>query len=78
MPEISRFYGIVVSMYYNEHRKPHFHASYGRNEVAVAVPSLAVIKGGLPPRALGLLMEWAARHRDDLVENWDRARAGSL
>ena len=76
MPEISRFYGIVVSMYYNEHSGPHFHARYGRAEVAVALPCLAVIKGGLPPRALGLLMEWAARHRDQLAQDWDLARMG--
>jgi len=62
-------------MYYDDHSPPHFHATYGSAKVVVALSDLAVVKGGLPPRALGLLMEWAFQHRDELAENWELARA---
>ena len=74
MPGISRFFGIVVRMFYDDHSPPHFHASYGASKVVVALADLAVVKGEVPPRALGLLMEWAFQHRGELAENWERAR----
>ncbi len=57
MPELSRFYGIVIKMYYNDHAPPHFHANYGGTEVVVQIDTLAVIAGKLAPRATGLVME---------------------
>ena len=75
VPEISRFFGIVVRMYYDDHSPPHFHATYGSFKVVVGLSDLAILKGGLPPRALGLLMEWAVQHRDELAENWRLAAA---
>ena len=63
MPEISRFLGIVIAMYYNEHNPPHFHARYGQ-----------FLAGKLPPKALGLVMEWATLHQDDLMADWVLAR----
>lgn len=75
MPEISRFYGIVVRMFFNDHSPPHFHAQYGEYEVVVAIESRAVIAGELPPRAMGLVAEWASRHQAELRENWEQARA---
>ena len=74
MPEISRFYGITIRMYYNDHAPPHFHAEYGGDEVLVAIDSLAVVAGGLPPRATGLVMEWAALHQAELQNAWVQAR----
>ncbi len=74
MPVISRFYGIAIKMYYADHAPPHFHALYGGNEVVVAIDTLAVIRGRLPPRALGLVMEWAAQHQAELQANWAHAR----
>lgn len=74
MPEISRFYGIVIRMYFDEHPPPHFHAAYGEFELLVNINTLAVISGDLPPRALGLVVEWAALHRDELNNVWERAR----
>jgi hypothetical protein len=59
MPEISRFLGIIVAMFYNDHVPPHFHARYGEHKVEIAIESIAILAGSLPPRALGLLMEWA-------------------
>ena len=74
MPEIARFYGIVIKMFFDEHNPPHFHASYGEHEVLVDINSLAVFAGHLPPRALGLVVEWATQHQDELLGNWKRAR----
>ena len=75
MPEISRFLGIVIAMYYTEHGVPHFHAAYGDAEVSIEVET-AVVHGQLPPRALRLALEWASLHRQELLDNWQRARAG--
>ena len=66
MPEISRFLGIVIAMYYNDHRPPHFHAKYGSEEVLVAIETGELLAGGLSPRAMGLVQEWRERHK----ENW--------
>lgn len=74
MPEISRFLGIIITMYFNEHNPPHFHARYGEHKTEIAIQTLSVIGGKLPPRALGLVMEWAALHRDELMEDWELAR----
>lgn len=74
MPEISRFYGVVIRMYHRDHAPPHLHAEYGGAEALVALDTLAVLEGALPPRALGLVVEWAALHRDELRATWERAR----
>lgn len=60
MPEISRFYGIVIKMYFGDHPPPHFHAEYGEHEAVVGIETLTVIAGRLPPRAIGLVSEWAS------------------
>lgn len=75
MPEVSRFFGLVISMFYNDHRPAHFHARYGEHKALVGIESLTLLRGSLPPRVLGLVVEWATRHRADLLENWDLARA---
>ena len=75
MPEVSRFLGIAVSMYYEEHGLPHFHALYGEHEVSVEVDSGAV-HGSFPRRALRHVLEWAALHKAELMANWQRAREG--
>jgi hypothetical protein len=75
MPEISRFYGIVIKMFYNDHPPPHFHAEYGRDQMLVNIETLAVIAGRLTPRATGLVMEWAGQHQDDLRKVWNQARS---
>lgn len=73
MPEISRFLGIVIRMHFDDHRPPHFHAQYGEFEVEVAIERLEVLEGRLPSRALGLTMEWAAQHQDELLLDWELA-----
>ena len=74
MPEISRFFGIVIRMYYNDHNPPHFHARYGTHEAVVGIDPLAVLAGDLPARAAALVLEWAALHQQELMENWVRLR----
>ena len=74
MPVVSRFYGVTVRMYYNDHAPPHFHAVYGKDEVVVEIESSAVLRGRLSPRAMGMVAEWASLRRDELRANWDRAR----
>lgn len=77
MPRISAFYGIVIWMYHDESPhpgRPHFHARYGDNEASVDIEDLAIVAGGLPNRALRLVVEWARAHQGELRENWDRAR----
>jgi len=74
MPEISRFYGIIIAMFWDEHNPPHFHARYGGHNAALEIESLRLLDGKLPPRALGLVVEWASQHREDLMANWEKAR----
>jgi hypothetical protein len=73
MPEVSRFYGIVIKIFYDDHNPPHFHAEYGEHEVLVNINTLAVLGGGLPARALGLVTEWASLRQHDLRAAWQRA-----
>ena len=73
MPEISRFYGIIIAIFYGDHGPPHFHARYGNYRAAVSIKELTVLEGHLPPRTLGMVIEWAALHRDELLRDWDLA-----
>jgi hypothetical protein len=75
MPEISRFLGIVIGMFYKEHGVPHFHAVYGEHEISFEIESERV-HGQFPPRARRLVVEWAALHKAELLENWQKARQG--
>ena len=75
MPEISRFFGIVVAMYYDDHPPPHFHVRYGEYRAILEIDTAAVLVGDLPYRVLGMVVEWAASHRAALEQNWHRARA---
>jgi len=78
MPTLSRFYGIVVMMFWEgegKHHGPHFHAYHSGREVSVRITDLAVLAGGLAPRAQGMLMEWATLHRAELLTNWELAKA---
>jgi hypothetical protein len=74
MPEISRFLGIVIRMYHNDHSPPHFHAEYGGDRALIDIGTLAVFSGRLPPRVRGLVIEWATLHQQELLADWGRAR----
>jgi hypothetical protein len=71
MPTISVFYGIVIQMFWREHPPPHFHALYGEYEATIDLRDLRVLRGSLPRRAMALVLEWAAEHREELMEDWN-------
>ncbi|MEA3496904.1 MAG: DUF4160 domain-containing protein [Bacteroidota bacterium] len=73
MPEISRFYGIIIRMFFNEHNPPHFHAEYGEYKIIVDLND-EVVKGFMPKRALKLIFEWLELHKDELIANWERCQ----
>ena len=75
MPEISRFYGILIKMYFNDHQPPHFRAEYGNYELLISIDALAVIAGKFPPRAMGMVIEWASLHQRDRKRAWNQARS---
>jgi hypothetical protein len=77
VPTISRFFGIVIRMYFDDHPPPHFHVHYGEHQATILIESLEVERGELPRRALALVLEWAFEHRQELRENWDLAAAHS-
>ena len=66
MPEISRFFGIIITMYFSDHQPPHFHVHYGDFKAQVSIDSISILRGNLPPRVFGLVAEWALVHRDEL------------
>jgi len=61
-------------MYFREHEPPHFHAVYGGDEALISIETMALVSGWLPPRAMGLVIEWASLHKDKLKENWQKVR----
>jgi hypothetical protein len=75
MPEVSRFFGIVIKMFFDDHNPPHFHAEYGADMALIDIRALSVFSGRLPPRVRGLVIEWASQHQADLLDDWERARA---
>ncbi len=72
MPQISRFFGIIISMFYDEHLPPHFHATYNEYNAEIKISDFSIIEGKLPARVLGLVVEWAAIHKVEIEENWKR------
>lgn len=71
MPEISRFLGIIIRMFMDDHNPPHFHAVYNGKEGAFSIETLIMIQGDLPPRIQGIVVEWAAMHQKELLQNWE-------
>ncbi len=69
MPEISRFYGIIIMMFFDDHNPPHFHVSYQGYKASIEIND-GVVKGEMPKRALKLIFEWLELHQDELMENW--------
>jgi hypothetical protein len=74
MPEVSRFFGIIITMNYSDHAPPHFHVRYAEQRALIAIESLALLRGHLSPRVFGMVMEWAALHQAELARNWSLAR----
>jgi hypothetical protein len=73
MPQVSSFFGIAIYLYYDDHPDAHFHAIYGSDEAQIRIADLSLMAGTLPPRAMGLVIEWASTHQHALVEDWDLA-----
>ena len=78
MPEISRFLGIVIRMYFNDHNPPHFHVEYNEFEASVVIETLGMMEGRLPARVLSLVVEWASLHQIELLENWEGIRTNGV
>lgn len=76
VPTISRFYGIVILMFFDDHPPPHFHARYAGREARVSIATAEMLDGDLPPRAARLVREWTELHRSELEENWRRRERG--
>lgn len=74
MPEISSFYGIRITMYYDDHNPPHFHVEYAGNKALVNIQKGTVIKGGLPVRQLKFVLAWCELHREELMHNWELSK----
>jgi len=75
MPEICRFYGIVIKMYFADHAPPHFHAEYADEAAAIGIDPIMIIEGELSRRIRARIFEWAAIHQAELRANWELARA---
>ncbi len=70
MPEISRFYGIIITMFYDDHNPPHFHVRYGEYHATIGIEN-GLFNGSLPRRVLRMVYEWLDFHKEDLLHNWE-------
>lgn len=80
MPEIARFYGIIIKMFFmkSEHNPPHFHALYDEYVGEFDIQTLRMLEGDLPPRAVSIVREWAELHQAELLEMWNAQKISKL
>ena len=78
MPEISRFYGIFITINFNDHNPPHFHARYGEQNGIFDIQSMKMLEGNLPKIAVKLVSKWIAIHEIELMENWNLVKNEQL
>jgi len=76
MPVISRFFGVVIAIYWKDHAPPHFHAKYGGQEISMSIQNGEILKGSFSKQALRLVKEWRRMHVDELMQNWELAKEG--
>jgi hypothetical protein len=76
MPTISRFYGIIIRMFFDEHGPSHFHVAYQGYNAVIDIETLEIKEGRLPRRALGLVLDWAELHQEELRANWNLIEQG--
>lgn len=76
MPRISEFFGITIAMFYSDHWPPHFHARYSGSRATIRIEPPTLLAGDLPPRALGMVIDWTSQHTAELEHNWHLARQG--
>lgn len=74
MPEISRFLGIIIMIFYKDHAPPHFHAKYNDKFGIFSITELKMIEGNLPPKVVALIVEWANMHKNELMNDWELAQ----
>jgi len=74
MPELSRFLGISITMYFDDHNPPHFHVRYNDYRALISIGELKILDGNLPARILGLVIEWGELHKEELMQDWDMVR----
>jgi len=74
MPEISRFLGIKIFMYFNEHNPPHFHVEYNEYKASINIKTFGVMEGKIPAKVLGLVAEWAEDNQTELLQNWNNIK----
>jgi hypothetical protein len=74
MPEISRFLGIVIKMFYKDHNPPHFHVEYQEYKAVIRISDFALMEGKLPPKIHGLVIEWSSLHHEELNKDWTLAK----
>lgn len=74
MPELSRFYGIIIRMYFQDHAPPHFHAEYQEYEAVIEIETLRIWEGDLPNKAKQLVREWGMIHKEELLTAWKKAQ----
>jgi hypothetical protein len=74
VPEVSRFYGIIVRFYYRDHPPTHFHAIYGEQEALIEIETGAIHRGSIPKTAYDLVDRWRRLHLRELRDDWARAR----
>lgn len=75
VPTVSRFFGITITMYHDDHGRPHFHARHADGRARIRIDEVEVIDSSLGQRQLRLVLAWAELHQNELLENWQRARA---
>jgi hypothetical protein len=75
LPELSRFLGISLLMYFDDHNPPHFHVRYNDYRALISIDELKVLEGHLPARILGVVVEWAELHKEELMQDWDMVKA---
>ena len=78
MPEVTRFYGIVVKLFFGDHPPPHFHVVYGEYNALFNIETLEMIEGDLPGRASKMVVEWAIRYQTELLEMWQTQQFNKL
>ncbi len=78
MPTLCEFFGIKISINFNDHSPPHFHAKYSGKEAIFDIETLGILRGNVPPRVAGMIMEWGLEHQDELRQAWQSARAGRV
>ena len=75
MPQISAFYGLIILMNFKDHSPPHFHVWYGDYKVTVTIKE-GIVTGNMPQRALKMVFEWLEQHREELLQEWEKAQKG--